>query len=149
MSSFTEPLVGTFDSNGRDFVLRKTFTYYTELKPPNPLPSKVGLADGGDGRTYITAGEGFSTDFASVPRVFWSVVGPIGKHTKASVIHDWLYYHNAGGRKWADLVFLEAMEVSGTPWWKRRLCYRAVRLFGWVPWNRYKRNRVAKKDTAT
>ena len=146
MSSFTEPLVGTFDPNGRDFTLKQTFSYYTQLEPSEPLDPEVG-SKGEDGRIYITAQQGFSTDFASVPRVFWSVVGPIGKHTKASVVHDWLYHHTAGGRKWADQVFLEAMKVSGAGWFKRRLCYRAVRLFGWVPWNRYKRNRVAKKDT--
>lgn len=148
MSSFTEPLVGTFDPNGRDFVLRKTFTYYTELKPAETVSEEVATV-GEDGKLYITAREGFSTDFASVPRIFWSVVGPIGKHTKASVIHDWLYFHTAGSRKWADQVFLEAMKVSGTPWWKRRLCYRAVRLFGWAPWRRYKRNKVAKMEEPT
>ena len=33
---------------------------------------------------------GFLTDFASVPRLLMSLVPPIGKWTRAAVLHDWL-----------------------------------------------------------
>ena len=37
-------------------------------------------------------------------------------------------------RKWADCVFLEAMEVLGVAPWRRRLMYWGVRVFGWSAW---------------
>ena len=33
-------------------------------------------------------------------------------------------------RKWADQHMLEVMEFMRVPWWKRKLVYRAVRMFG-------------------
>ncbi len=80
--------------------------------------------------------EGYVTDFASVPRWAWSVVGPIGRHARAAVIHDFCYSQRwAGDRKWADEVFYEAMKESGVVWWRRWLIYRAVRWFGQKYWD--------------
>lgn len=77
----------------------------------------------------ITAPAGFMTDLASVPRVpvaYWLTGGTA---TRPSVIHDFLY--TAGyDRKYADDVFLAAMEAEGVPWWRRRAMHAAVRMFG-------------------
>lgn len=34
---------------------------------------------------------GLKTDLASVPRCFRNIVGRVGRHLEASIVHDWLY----------------------------------------------------------
>ncbi len=76
-----------------------------------------------DGDPYpltIKAPRGLYTDLASVPGALWSIVGPIGTHLEASIIHDYLYMAwtdfraQAVKRDWdfADTMFLAAMKVS-------------------------------------
>lgn len=77
---------------------------------------------------------GFQTDFASVPRIFWNIFPPYGRHGKAAVIHDYLYALVRQGkfhRAMADAVFLAAMKELGVSWWRRTVMYLSVRLFGW------------------
>jgi len=73
---------------------------------------------------------GFRTDFASVPRLFWRILPPFGLYGKAAVLHDWLYFEAMLSRETADGIFLEAMVELGVAKWKRRIMYRAVRMFG-------------------
>lgn len=76
--------------------------------------------------------EGFVTDFATVPRAIWSIIPPIGKYTKAAVLHDYLYEnpHLVKNKKEADKIFLHAMEILGVEKWKRTIMYWSVRAFG-------------------
>lgn len=78
----------------------------------------------------ITVPEGFSTDLASVPRALWAVMPPFGNHTKAAVLHDYLYGQGLRPRKQCDEIFLEAMETMGVSKTRRTLMYWAVRAFG-------------------
>ena len=81
--------------------------------------------------------DGFTTDFASVPRPFWRWFPPAGPHAKAAVIHDYLYSVDAECPRFlADAVFRHAMQVSGVPAWKRMIMYYTVRLFGWASYHR-------------
>lgn len=73
---------------------------------------------------------GFVTDLASVPRAFWSILPPHGEYAKAAIIHDYLYTIGLRSKKYADDVFMEAMTVLGVAWWRRKVMYLAVRLFG-------------------
>ena len=73
---------------------------------------------------------GFVTDFASVPRLLWSVFPPHGKWAKAAIVHDYLYATAKLSRSESDKIFLEAMCVLEVPKVKRILMYLAVRLFG-------------------
>lgn len=88
----------------------------------------------------IRVPEGFSTDLASIPRIFTRVLPVNDSHRLAAVVHDYLYslrgkLPNAHlTRKTADRVFLEAMEATEVPVWKRWAMYNAVRVGGWVPW---------------
>ena len=83
--------------------------------------------------------KGFSTDFASVPRIpvaYW-LTGNTAH--EAAVIHDFLYKNHAfvnNKKSLADNVFLEAMRVINDPKddWKRRMMYRSVLWFGWLSW---------------
>jgi len=118
MSSFTKPL-RIEDVDGRNFRLLESFIYYTNKKEVICVP------------------EGFITDFASIPRLFWSIIGsPIGRYGKAAVVHDWLYHTQKYSRKYADAIFLEAMAVLGVNWLKRRTMWLAVRIGGHFPWKK-------------
>jgi len=117
MSSFTDPLVVEPLADGRRWQLRGAFRYYTDLDAPE---------------TLICVPDGFVTDFASIPRVFWTVFPPTGRYGKAAVVHDYLYRCTTWPRKLCDQIFLEAMQVLGVGWWTRRMIYRAVRLCGWA-----------------
>lgn len=79
---------------------------------------------------------GFVTDFASVPRVFWRVLPPWGKYSRAAVVHDYLYrVHPAGiSRLDADRIFLSLMRQDGVGWATRTAMYRAVRIGGGGAW---------------
>ena len=84
--------------------------------------------------------KGFKTDGASIPKPFWSLIGgPLGRYAPAAVPHDRLYRFQTRSRREADRIFLEAMDVLGVPWWKRRSMWLAVRVAAWRPWNRYKK----------
>lgn len=77
---------------------------------------------------------GFQMDLASIPRIFRPLFPVHGKHTRAAVIHDWLYAKNIGKRKDADDLFLSIMKELGVGWFKRYAMWSAVRAGGWVKW---------------
>lgn len=94
-------------------------------------------------RETIIVPEGFITDFASVPRIFWSIISPIDKHAKAAVLHDFLYvYGGHMGRKRCDDIFLEAMTVLDVDEWRRQPMYRCVRMFSWYRWNQLRKEKI-------
>ncbi len=121
-SSFTTPLVVEDLEGGWRVV--NAFTY----------------AIGREGSTVcITVPAGFQTDFASVPRIFWSIFPPTGKHGKAAVLHDYLYATQQASRVVADAIFLEAMGVLDVPAWRRWAMYLGVRLGGWYAWREHQK----------
>ena len=114
------------------FKLYRSFTFHLDSKR---------------GHRAIRVPKGFITDFASVPKAFWSIIPPYGKYTKAAVLHDYLY-HMKGfpketwkseipyTRKECDRIFLQAMKVLGVSLVKRGIMYNAVRWFGAKKWNK-------------
>lgn len=78
----------------------------------------------------ITVPADFHTDLASVPKALWAVMPPFGNHTKAAVLHDYLYFVGIRPRKECDEIFLEAMAAMGVSKTRRYLMYWAVRAFG-------------------
>ncbi|KKM07440.1 hypothetical protein LCGC14_1733860 [marine sediment metagenome] len=129
MSSFTSPLIVKVLGKHK-FELFRSFTFHVDSRYSKEL---------------IRVPKGFITDFASVPKAFWSIIPPYGKYTKAAVLHDYLYkYHGfvSGNqtisytRKEADQLFLKAMEVLGVGRIKRWIMYQAVRRFGAKAWNK-------------
>jgi len=85
----------------------------------------------------LTVPAGFLSDGASIPRFLWAVVGcPHDTYLRAAVIHDHLYRSAALPREWCDAVFLRALADCGIRLGKRRLMYRAVRLFGGLSYGR-------------
>jgi len=53
---------------------------------------------------------GFVTDFASIPRAFWSLLRPDGTYSYAAVIHDFLYWEQYLSREASDAIFKLCME---------------------------------------
>ena len=121
MSSFTTPLILTPLPDGHHWQLVRGFTYH------------VGTEYSMD---KITVPKGFTTDFASIPRIFWSILPPWGKYGKAAVVHDYLYWEAKRSRKEADDIFLEAMKTLNVNYFYRHLMYKAVRLFGKSAYNK-------------
>ena len=81
----------------------------------------------------ISAPAGFNTNFASVPRICYVLLTPMGKHTQASILHDYLYSRACVydlSRKQADIIFYEAMRDSLVNPITAKLMYYAVRIFG-------------------
>lgn len=118
-SSFTAPL--TVTKLGKSWRVSRSFRYYIAHE---------------NSHDYIEVPENFETDFASVPRGLWNIFPPDGEYTQAAVLHDYLYNTKLRTRSESDRIFLEAMTVLLVPAWKRQLMYRAVRLFGWIPWKK-------------
>ena len=95
------------------------------------LPSTPKLND----NTIFIVPDNFKTDFASVPRIFWTIVPPAtGRHVKAAVLHDWLYYTALVDKETADWLFYKAMLLAGVNIAKAHAMYLAVKYFGHKAW---------------
>jgi hypothetical protein len=107
------------------------------------------------GRTdHFEIPAGFVTDFASVPRILWSILPPYGEHTEAAVVHDWLYSvrplvatgrfvggsleHRRISRADADGIFRRIMRERGVGFVRRWVMYLGVRLGGWRSWREHR-----------
>lgn len=115
MSSFTEGLQVELLPDGKTFELLRPFHYYFY----------EGVSEG------VTIPAGFQTDFATVPAIVSPFIQKMGKHSKASVLHDYLYtVPQFRTRLECDQIFRDAMKVSGVSMAKRNAIYYAVRMFG-------------------
>ena len=123
MSQFTENLIVSPLPDGKRWVLRR------------PLPYYVGEQDSDE---LITVPTGFVTDFASIPRMFWTILPKWGKYGNAAVVHDFLYCTQPEqySRKRADEIFLEAMLVLDVGKCTAKAMYKAVRAFGGPGWKK-------------
>ncbi|TKB88578.1 MAG: DUF1353 domain-containing protein [Nitrospira sp.] len=91
---------------------------------------------GQDAYKAVTVPTGFVTDFASIPRIFWSALKPDEEYAYAAVVHDYLYWDQKRTREEADLIFKMAMEDFDIGALKVGAIYRAVRhLGGESAWN--------------
>lgn len=109
-----------------------------------------------DGIEHVIVPKGFITDFASIPRALWSVLSPTGSYGKAAVVHDFLYKMRiveAAGlqprlveRGEADSIFREAMDVLCVRRLTRWTVYSGVRMGGWVPWKKYRKEEFKVKN---
>ena len=67
------------------------------------------------------------------PNYWEHIILPYGKHSGASVVHDWLYSSNCNldiSRERADKIFLEILKEEKVNFLLRILMYFAVRKFG-------------------
>jgi len=91
----------------------------------------------------IIVPEGFCTDLASVPQLFWSLLPKTGRYAYAAIVHDFLSWTQTGTRLQADDVLFAAMEDSSVNSLTKWTIYEAVRGFGGAAWDG---NMKAKAD---
>lgn len=91
-----------------------------------------------NGQKWV-AKKGHIINGASIPRILWSIYpgSPyVGEYRRAAAIHDSLYIEQFGGdRKAVDKAFYKAMRTDNTDWFKAKVMYIAVRLFGGSMWD--------------
>lgn len=104
-------------------------TYYL-INPINWKPNP-----GQEDFQAVTVPIGFVTDFASIPRIFWSVLRPDGRYAYAAILHDFLYWTQTRPKKEADKIFKFAMEDFGIGTVTSTAIYEAVNWFGSNAWD--------------
>jgi hypothetical protein len=77
---------------------------------------------------------GFVTDFASIPRAFWSLLPPDALYTYPAILHDYLYWDQRGTRADADLTLRYAMEEFKVSKPTIETIYAGVRVGGELAW---------------
>jgi hypothetical protein len=91
----------------------------------------------------VTVPAGYTTDFASVPVLLWGFFPPIGRHNRATILHDYWYdnrlfeaeFGSTLARKMADVELYERLKaVEPHKPIRNYLMYRACRLFGRSWW---------------
>ena len=63
-----------------------------------------------------------------------------GKHSVASIIHDWLYKTAPCSRRQADRIMLDGMRFLRVNRFRRWIIYRALRIGGWRAWNQHRKS---------
>lgn len=116
---------------------------WTVVEPYRCVSDHLGL---------IEVPAGFVTDFNSVPRVFWNILAPT-EYFHSAIPHDLLYQRGALAgvkvdRAAADAVHAEFLVFDQAPDWKRRTFGLALRSWGWIAWNRYRRADATKAAAA-
>ena len=95
----------------------------------------------GKTRDSIVVPAGFVTEFASIPRVLWSELSPVGEHRLAAIVHDYLYWFQPCEREETDNLLMIAMSQAGVSDLRRGAVYAGVRIGSADAWNA---NRVAR-----
>jgi hypothetical protein len=78
----------------------------------------------------FTVPKGFTTDFASVPRIFVWLLPRYGRWTQAAVLHDFLWHLAREGKfnkADADGIFNRALRELEVPFLRRWIMWAAVR----------------------
>lgn len=117
---------------GKNFELLEPFYFYFDAKSDSLLGLKSEVIALENGQVCIPVPKGFVTDFGSVPLLFQSLISPVGKPTKAYVLHDYLCtLANKGAiaRKKADEVFLDGLRILGVGRIQRSVIYGGVRVY--------------------
>ncbi len=125
-----------------DYIVRRDYTVRFKL-------------DNEDEHREITVPRGMLTDLSSVPSIARSVIGRVGPHLEASIVHDFLYiaWQDLDGRgprdedrEFADKLMRVALEEARVSGWKRFLIYNAVRSFGGGAYRREDEPRYVKEE---
>jgi Protein of unknown function (DUF1353) len=77
---------------------------------------------------------GFVTDFASIPRAFWSFLRPDGEYTYPAIVHDWMYWSQERPKEEADEILKFGMQDFDIEPATVQTIYQAVRLAGGAAW---------------
>lgn len=86
---------------------------------------------------------GFVTDFASIPRLFWSALPKDGKYTYPAIVHDFNYWVQNRQRTEADDILKLGMEDFNVGAVTTAAIYNGVRVGGGFAWD----DNAAKKKS--
>jgi hypothetical protein len=90
----------------------------------------------------VTIHEGYETNGASVPRVFWGILSPFTEGFRAALVHDFRYTNSIElTRKETDKEFYDNLGKCGVNKMRRSFVWMAVTIFGgshWVENNDFK-----------
>lgn len=117
MSSFTRPfevMVHNVPLSERPFEVSEGFLFYSKQYGDINIPV------------------GYRSNFADIPRIFWGVIPPCGRYSKATIIHDWLIENkdlHSFTYQEINNIFLEAMEVLGVHVITRSTIYWSVSFY--------------------
>jgi hypothetical protein len=89
----------------------------------------------GSSNAVLTVPAGFVTDYASIPRGFWSIAPKQDTYSEAAIVHDYLYWTQSCTRSQADNIFYIAMKEASVNPIRRWFIYRAVQVAGQASWN--------------
>ena len=115
-------------------------TYKDSDKPDCFDFASGGLYQLSNGR-IINVPVGFTTDFASIPRLFWNIYPPHWyAYRHPAIVHDYLYMEQdiITSRKFADMEFKRMLLSFGVSRFTAWLFWACVRLGGAKRWNNYK-----------
>jgi hypothetical protein len=92
----------------------------------------------------VTIKSDFITDGASIPKMFWSIIGnPLSDHLlKPAIIHDGLYTLMQLPRSTCDKLLKEMLLFNETSKIKASIIYYTVRYFGGSHWEKDTKNMV-------
>lgn len=111
-----------------DFTLELRYIQTDVLAKPLPRERKYVLKE--DFKLgSLTIPKGFKWDGASIPRVFWSVIGsPFSPDLmRASLIHDFLYRRKDVRAKCTDVTFYKVLLADGVSKLRAYIMYKSVR----------------------
>lgn len=135
MSSFTDALITRRLADGINWNVERQFDFHI-----GELNSNV----------FARVHKGFTTNLASIPRLARLFVPKTGKHDQAATLHDQGYEYRVifvrhpngkvsyvvKDRAYWDRVFYDALLVLGVRRTRAWLMYQAVRMGGWIAWNK-------------
>lgn len=108
----------------------------------------------GEKEKTIMIPKGFTFDGASIPRLFWAILSPVGLLLIPGLIHDYAYKYNelicidngnqtpymkgAGRIKWDNLFRKIVIDVNGFTF-INSVAWLFLILFGWFAWNKHRK----------
>lgn len=105
--------------------------------------------DDENGKEVIVVTKGLMTDFGSIPKIFQNIISPIGKPTRAFILHDALYQRQDYTRSKSDRILLDAMWCLGVNYFTRWSIYWAVRIGGGLAWRQHAKENYERGNPVT
>ena len=87
---------------------------------------------------WITVPKGFITDGISVPKMFWSLIGPFSDAFSAALVHDWFFspFNDKYDWKTSNWIFYEIMKDCCVGFIQRRAIYGGVVVGSYPVWKK-------------
>lgn len=87
----------------------------------------------------------YVTDFGSIPRFAWSIVGSpaAGLHRRGTIFHDWVFTLHSRDFEFANALFDAIVRYDGLSAWKRWLIIGAVKTAGYLAWKHWQDSAMA------